>query len=520
MSYSLSISNASDPCLLSYDFTTNPDPIQASLKGGNPSLTSIVVTVSNNTPNTIYCKQLQFSFSIGPNAQNLTNIATGILIAANNSDSWQISQTTDGVFTATPKKEKDREITTDGLSFQIYNIQPNDQVGTFDFYVEENSSSDNKTYSERNNTYKLTKFPYGFYVDNFAASHPMVQNGRAVTLTWVGSDLATYTMLYDDACHDVTNIRSWTSPALSNTTTFILKASAQQSGETVDDYLSVTVVVANPELSATSLKVLQTSNLKGATTLGSTLSVAGETTAANMTVNELNVHGNIAGGNTTKPFHLKNGKNNDPSLISSNASWLRLGANQGIGLWANGQTEQNDNPQVFLQSNGTFQCNGGVQIGGEFQSQGSVKMLGNSQSIKAGTYQAPTDGFVIGMVGSSGSASNMSYAQVFCTSNGVTCQATGGTIVFWIRGDMQVAAQNVNTNSFTMPISNGAWFTTSVWSPSSWNNNPPPVNFYWIPQGKGNVNVTALSKAEIAELGIELPEEPAMFESVEVKLGE
>ena len=67
----------------------------------------------------------------------------------------------------------------------------------------------------------------------------------------------------------------------------------------------------------------------------------------------LHVNGNIHLG-TSKPILIKNGRNSDASFISSSPnSWLRMGANGGIALWANGSSQSNDSPQFILRANGS-----------------------------------------------------------------------------------------------------------------------------------------------------------------------
>ncbi len=250
MSHKLSTTNEG---LLSYRVTANPDPVHVSPDSGNPAAASLVIAVSNNTSHAIYCDKLTFSFPIGDLAQDLTSDSAGILVSVNPSDKWQIGITSDGVFTATPKSPSDNKITTDGLSFHIYNIQVNKQIGTFTFSIVEHSSVDNKKFSDKANSYDMAKLPDGFYVNNFAASAPMVDNGNPVTLTWSGSDLGSYTILYGAQSVDVTEVRSWTSPGITDTTTFALKASVQVEDGTVDNYLYVTVIVNQPEIKCTSL---------------------------------------------------------------------------------------------------------------------------------------------------------------------------------------------------------------------------------------------------------------------------
>lgn len=479
------ISNAANDGLLAYGVTTNPDPIQASPVLGNPALASIVITVSNNTDGAIYCNKLIFSFPIGALAQDLTSTTTGILVSANPSAKWQISMTSDGVFTATPITPKDSEITTDGLSFQIYNIQANQQVGTFTFTVEENTSTNNINFTKKASNFNLAKFPYGFYVNNFSASAPMVQDGATVTLKWSGSDLGSYTILYGTQTVDVTDIRIWTSPAITETTTFSLRASVQLQGETVDNYLYITVIVANPELTVTSLNVKTNATIdnelriNGPASPGTSLSLGG--------IGEFAVDSD---GTTAGRFVVK------------------TGGNVGIA---------NANPSETLSVGGSLGVTGNASLEGatalaqatvaSLISSGTVNMLGAAQAIAAGSYTAPTDGFVIANVFTQG-ASNFYNAQSIgwasCSSNGITMQATGGNILYWMSWPAESVWSATNPNSFTMPIQKGAYFTTNAQIPSGNGNlNPPTITFYWVPIGIGSVSM--LSDKEIEELGEQLP---------------
>lgn len=300
--------NATNQGLLAYAITTSPEPIQASPAEGNPSLTSLVITVSNNSMKPIYCNKLGFSFSIGDLAQNLTATGAGILASANPSDKWQISMTGEGMFTATPTSPDNNLITTEGLAFQIYNIQANTQVGTFTLNVAEDSSNDNKNFSPKNNAFQLAKFPYGFYVNHFAATTPMVSDGETVTLTWSGSDLGTYTILYADKSVDVTDVRSWTSPPLTQTTTFALRAGMQEQGETVDTYLYVTVIVSSPEIRCTSLTATGEIQGVGMTPPGSILMQSGSLSG------KFDSNGAGLAATPYQGWQICNGQNGAPNL--------------------------------------------------------------------------------------------------------------------------------------------------------------------------------------------------------------
>lgn len=293
--YQLLKGSAENNTLLDYAITSSPMPLQVSPKDGNPSVASLGIVVSNGGTVPVYCDKIVFSFDIGDLAQNLTDVGTGILVAASPSEKWQIHPLAEGVFIATPKKPEYAEITADGLVFQIYNIKVNKQVGTFALTVQEHSSAGSTGLSPHTSIFHIAKFPYGFFVSDFTARVPEVKVGQPVELTWHGSDNAIYTILYSDQTVNVTNVRKWQSPPLVRDTVFILKVSVQSQGETVETYLATVVSVQHPQLEATSLHVLQTATVDGA------MSVGKQGAAADLTVNgAVTINGNeTLNGNET-----------------------------------------------------------------------------------------------------------------------------------------------------------------------------------------------------------------------------
>ena len=256
------LSHADNQGLLSYGIATSPDPLKASTQTGNATTAELVMTVSNLTRDPIHCRKILFSMPIGENADALTS-STEILCTASPSDKWQISGDGEGVFTATPVSPDDNQILAEGISFLFYGIEVNKQVGTFTLSIEEESSIDNVLFTLKSNAYDLTKFPSGFYFGNFASSAPMVDNGDTVTLTWTGSDLASYTIKYGTEQVQVTGVRTWTSPALTQNTTFELMATVLESGQSVNHYQYLTVIVDKPELESTTLTAKGTIQTEG-----------------------------------------------------------------------------------------------------------------------------------------------------------------------------------------------------------------------------------------------------------------
>jgi hypothetical protein len=335
-------------------------------------------------------------------------------------------------------------------------------VGTFAFNVDEYSSTNNINFQDSYNTYNIAKFPYDFFVGNFTANTPQVNDGATAILTWIGSDLVTYTMLYDNQPPvDVTNVRSWTTQPLYHDTNFILKASVQSQGETVNTYLSTVVTVTNPVLTATSLTVLQTSALQGDTTVG--------TAAANVS---LEVNGSLSS--------------------SGNASVGTLNVSKNANVNGTLNVSQMSSLADTL-------------IQGTLSSSGTVGMLGNAQAVGAGSYYAKTDGFVVGLImGGTESGALLSMGWIYgINGNNVTMWATGGSNIFWMGN---LPGWGNMPNSFLLPVKKGTTWQVNLMLPNPNHNEAnPSAYFYWIPIGIGNVADTFEKIADLEPEHIAVP---------------
>lgn len=299
--------------LLDYSLETLPDPLQASPPQGNIVYGALSFVISNGGSSVVNVSQLQITLPVGSLAQQLTSNPGAILWATSPGTLWQVAMTSPGVFQLLPQSGNPVPVSAAGMVIQLFNIPINQQVGTVAVTVTETATNDGSTAQARSAVFNAAKFPYGFYFANLSAQVPLVQDGGTVELTWDGSDNATYAMRWGEApAVDVTNQRSWTSPPLTSATTFLLTATVVSQGETVVTSLSTTVIVANPELQATSLQVTGQTQLQGATTIGTgatqatvngnltvsgatvlsgTTRLVGDTTTAN-----LNVNGTFAAG--------------------------------------------------------------------------------------------------------------------------------------------------------------------------------------------------------------------------------
>jgi len=269
--------------LLTYALATAPSPLQVSLQSGPPSIGTLTFVIS--CPVSVgqaTVSQISFNLPVGdpksPESTDLTETAAGLSASVSSSgiDKWLVGPgASAGSFVLKPAPGNPGVIDTQGLTVTITGIQVSPIVGTAIVKLVEVATADTNPPQVRLCSISVPKFPAGFYAGDFDASAPMIQNGGTVNLSWAGSPNAQYTLLWADHSRDVSKVNLWTSPPLTDTTTFILEVSAQEAGQTVTLRFSVTVIVANPDITAKSLTVLTTSILKGTVTADAGLNVTG-----------------------------------------------------------------------------------------------------------------------------------------------------------------------------------------------------------------------------------------------------
>jgi hypothetical protein len=285
--------------LLDYSLATSPTPLQVSPASGPPSVALLSFVISCPVAvGEVKVQQIAFNLPVGdptaPQSTDLTETATGITasVSSSGADQWQIAPgVSAGSFVLTPAPQASGLIDGQGLTVTLSGIEIGPVVGTALLEIVELASSSSSPAGARLCAIQVAKFPYGFFAGNFAASEPMIDNGGTVTLSWIGSTGPRYRLLWASQSLDVSTLRRWTSPALTDSTTFILQVSAQQGGQTVDIHFSLTVIVARPNIVATQLQVLQSSALNGPVAVGSSsapanLVVAGNATAAQLSASQ------------------------------------------------------------------------------------------------------------------------------------------------------------------------------------------------------------------------------------------
>jgi hypothetical protein len=441
--------------LLTYSLATAPTPVCVSPQSGPPSVAALSFAIScPASVDSVTVKQIAFNLPVGdpaaPVATDLTVDATSITasVSSSGSDTWNLARgTAPGVFVLTPATGGG-VVTTQGIVVTLTGIHVAPVVGTAAVKIVELTVGSSFPLVT---TIAVPKFPYGFFAGEFNAAAPQIPHGGSAKLTWMGSVGPKYTLLWGTNSQDVSPLNAWTSPALTNTTTFILQVVAQQASETVTIQFSVTVIVADPDFTATTLNVLQTTSLVGRATVGSAAAPA-----------DLTVSGTV------------------------NAATVAVtGTSSSAGLSVSGSAHTNILSAKDLSADKATLKN--VSIDGLEAKTGAVSLLAGCVELTPSAPDSPTviqtqtDGFVFGYVGSPpGNPTAGCVCTLGVEANGVTAQCTGGNLGFFANGQGHMTA---NPNSFILPVTAGSavklWFVQNT----DGQQIAAPYKLYWMPLG-------------------------------------
>jgi hypothetical protein len=472
--------------LLSYQVATVPGPLQIS-SIYTPTTGTINIGVFN--PNSVYCQEIDVSIPYGNTLDELFSAPPTVAI---NSESW--------ISNSKIQTGKDLGLGTETLYFTVYftckdpnyylvnydlaiSIQGavNTVTGSVPILLNEVASTKGSPYNWQTNQtqFPVTKSELVFYANNLVAvspSNPTVPateftNGAAITLNWESN--GTFFQLYEKGnpnpvYSDIKTTYTLGS-GINNDTTFVLVATMTSGNSSpVGGYLpiylyeTITLTVSNPDLSPKSVNVTNTLGVAGVSTLSSDLNVQG---TANL------VNANISGQLTAAVNANVNG-----TLTANNAT-------------ANNVTVNSQLTTANTTVNGQFNATSNATINGKLTATGSIAIAGSPQSINPGNYTAPTDGFVIGYVGTPGDNSKISRTIIYGSTQGLSVTAQGGNYVAFFRSDDSSYTYWIGgiQNSFNMPVRQGASFGISVGNDSN-NEANAYTAFYWVPLGSGNVS--------------------------------
>jgi hypothetical protein len=472
--------------LLDYAMLTNPDPLNV----GSPAILTFVVSAPKSLGKASV-SQITFVLPVGdpanPDPTDLTNTpppASCASIASSGPDAWTIAAgVADGVFVATPPAGGGT-LGAESLTVMFTGIAINALVGTAVIEIAEWASSTGPTPSPSDPPTGTTaiaaaKFPAAFYAGNFSAAPPQVSDGGSATLSWIGSVEGSYKIYSgQNPPVDVSDKRSWPTPALTDVTSFVLEASAQDGGQTVYLYFNTTVAVSQPSVVASDLTVLTTSALNGAVTVGT------GSAPANLTVNG----GMGASGSVTA----------DSATIANTAT---VGA-----LTTAGQVSANTVQTNSLNSGSATL--GSTTVNGLNAAQGAVKTMGGAQSLTPGPFNAPqaylppTDGFVMCTIqGPRDYPTGGCMAWTAISQQGMIVYNTGGNVGFF--GPSWDDCMGNNLTSSMMPVvANQYFYLYAQQGDGDCQQTDATWNFWFVPMGAGAADTVAREAPEAPPMAL------------------
>ncbi|GAA0851385.1 hypothetical protein ACFQVD_00115 [Streptosporangium amethystogenes subsp. fukuiense] len=239
--------------LLSYDLALDPDPPQT----GRPCLLRLTVRAAAPA----FCRKITLSLPTGTGAAHFTNAPAAITPRpvqggedADQGGGWRLTRAdaADAVtFTALPTRPRGWLLGVTPLTLELAGVTANTTPGTATLRIEEETSSDGLTWQTQTMELPLPKFPDGFFFGDLRPELLMVPNGGHAELTWRGSP-AVYTLTWagehggSGGQADVSDVTTWLSPPLHDTTAFRL--AARLPGSTAERVLTTLVTVALPHL--------------------------------------------------------------------------------------------------------------------------------------------------------------------------------------------------------------------------------------------------------------------------------
>src|SRR5215831_12676226 len=233
---------------LTYSMTTAPSPVQVSPSAQTPMLATLTIVASvPRSVGTCTVSQIIITLPVGdpqrPDAGDLTDVTpspSAASISSSDGAAWTPSAgIAPGVFVFTPPAGSAR-MASQSLTIVLVGIQISPLVGTAEVVISEWAAPQTsappapQAPPSGQSSIQVAKFPYGFYAYDFASTVSQINSGESVTLHWVGSTNAAYSISYGDQppVAIATGERTWTSPPLYTSTGFILHASASVAGQT------------------------------------------------------------------------------------------------------------------------------------------------------------------------------------------------------------------------------------------------------------------------------------------------
>ncbi|MEU4955685.1 hypothetical protein [Streptomyces lavendulae] len=496
---------AAGPLLLDYTLSTVPARLRVST-ATQDRLGRLDLTVTGGTTaSPYYCEQITITLPIGPGPTQLTEAGLGVIArevtggsGGNQGRGWDITETpgnTRRTFTCTPRHEA-RFDGTWTLKLSLIDIPLNRQPGDAPITIAESTRTTDGDYETREETVPITKSPPEFIFTDFRPENIAVPRTQAVKLHWVcdGDADATFTLFWNGNTEAIgKGVRQWP-PAgrtvtITKDTSFMLRANTKNpSGGDEYHYQTIVINCTDPDLTANTLNVTNTSNL-------SDTNIAPDRF---LKVNEIHANGGAYGVHIDADLQLKgklgrwggggsidffntgltvtggdinlHGTTNTRDLTVNSNNTLKASKLESSG-WAYG-IHVNSSLQIsgFLNgySNTPIAIDNGLSVAGTFTANGPVDLFKGTMAILQAT--------VVGTWSFTAPTSGLASATVTVASG----EAGHATADVWGNGAHALAnLRQAGNQTGTIAVSKG---TVVYIRHTRWSGRSTSV-FTWTPMG-------------------------------------
>ncbi|OPC77909.1 hypothetical protein B4N89_37295 [Embleya scabrispora] len=535
---SFTVVSADEP-LLSYDLTTNPDPVEASPENPEtpPETCELILVAARRSGTAADVESIKVKIPAGTAAPDFA-LELSKAVATISLSGWTVAlNTSTKEFVFTPTAAYETIGPDQGITIQISELPVSRKVGSSPVTVTERSRTGSSAFQNRQLVFSVGKFPPGFYMRNLICDPLVINNGGDVTLTWERSANAAYELLYGGTCLNVGNESTRKITNVKSDTTFYLRGTVGETPDQVVRILTCQVTVIKPDLEVGNLVVHGTTTAKGDVTVDQAKTLYARTMMGLGQYPTIDVGGHLNLSSADRTTTVKGPlvvagpttAKGDVS-VTEDGTTVRirdLRGPYGLSLKINSHTSVLPGNNVTIADNltvsGTSLLNGnvtvaagkqlsapkiiagadGLTVTGPFAATGSIMdIVGPAQVFQLSygrtlTFTAPTAGLAIGEVHTTGNSRN---SIVKLSGNGTNITASA------MRSDGRTAA-----NVAVLPIRKGG--SCSVYFGMQGGDSGPDYRYawlIWVPFGKGAITPSTvagdvdLSDSEPKEA----PEEP------------
>ncbi|MFJ3927647.1 hypothetical protein [Streptomyces sp. NPDC090022] len=245
---------------LHYSLHTSPAPLRAGTEDA-PGRATLRITVGNPGPDPVSCGTIALTLPTGEGSEALT-ATPGTITARTDDAGWSAEHRGDGIFHVRPVAPGTALGPGARIVVTLDDVAVNRAVGTVTLGVGEvgdrgvtgGDGPEGSPHRAGAEALRLVKAAPTAMLEDFRPDRVTVPNGETVTLTWKCDTEPDYEIFFADQRRPVNGFidaegnGSWTSPALTTATAFMLLGSTAKDGVPVTYGLTAAVTVDMPDL--------------------------------------------------------------------------------------------------------------------------------------------------------------------------------------------------------------------------------------------------------------------------------